>query len=346
MTGDIRAGEWWGHKLAPVLGTGYATAYVAEAELTSVAGALALVLVALVAGAAYVSLLNDLTDQRTDAAAGKPNPASTRTSRRSAVLLAATVVVGWGPVLAFCSGDAAVLSTYAAAWLAFTLYSVPPARLKARGAAGVLADATGAVAMPALFTVAVVLDRSGGGQPVEWVPLVAAWSAALGLRGALQHQLRDVPADERSGVATFAVRHPLAARRTATLVAFPVELLALVGLLQVSGSVAVMLTLPVYVVYELLVVRRLAQRLVVAGPPPAGPHRLALHGFYVVVLPLAFLVAAAVRAPGDAAVLAAHLALFHAPVLALAREARDLFYVVRRDLSPSLVRGASARADD
>ncbi|HEX8206020.1 MAG TPA: hypothetical protein VF587_08185, partial [Solirubrobacteraceae bacterium] len=73
LLGAARVGEWWEHKLAPMAGTAYASAFFAGTSLLDVGGALLLALLALAPGAAYVSLLNDLTDLETDRLAGKPN---------------------------------------------------------------------------------------------------------------------------------------------------------------------------------------------------------------------------------------------------------------------------------
>jgi 4-hydroxybenzoate polyprenyltransferase len=77
----MRVSDWWEDKLAPILGTGYATACFAGAPLLDVAGGLALVLFALIPGAVYVGLLNDLTDREDDRAAGRPDPLAGRSLR-------------------------------------------------------------------------------------------------------------------------------------------------------------------------------------------------------------------------------------------------------------------------
>jgi hypothetical protein len=51
--------------------------------------------------------------------------------------------------------DRLSLSLYIMSWVAFSLYSIPPARLKTKGILGVLADASGAH----LFQVALLLHR-------------------------------------------------------------------------------------------------------------------------------------------------------------------------------------------
>src|SRR5437588_8296183 len=69
----LRAGEWWEHKLAPMLGTGYMTAFHLRSSLFALWPTFVATLVGMAAAAAYVSLINDLADLDEDAAAGKYN---------------------------------------------------------------------------------------------------------------------------------------------------------------------------------------------------------------------------------------------------------------------------------
>src|SRR6185503_20264135 len=69
----VRAGEWWEYKLAPILGVFYATAFTLHVPLTSLWRSALVTLLALAPGAAYVSVINDLTDLDDDRAAGKAN---------------------------------------------------------------------------------------------------------------------------------------------------------------------------------------------------------------------------------------------------------------------------------
>src|SRR5438045_6532715 len=52
----VRAGEWWEHKIVPILCGYYATALMLDRPLTEGWSALLLFLVSLVPGAAYVSV--------------------------------------------------------------------------------------------------------------------------------------------------------------------------------------------------------------------------------------------------------------------------------------------------
>src|SRR4028119_1990498 len=81
----VRGGEWWDHKLVPLLAVFYGTALHAGVPASSLWPTVLVYLAALLPGAAYVSISNDIFDLESDAAAGKPN----RMARRSRALRAA-----------------------------------------------------------------------------------------------------------------------------------------------------------------------------------------------------------------------------------------------------------------
>lgn len=324
--GVVRAGEWWEHKLAPVLGTGYATAFMAGASVADTAGALLVVLAALLPGAVYVSVLNDLTDRESDRLAGKPNRLEGRSPRAAYAAIALAAGAGLAIAVAAWRDDPAALAVYGGAWLAFALYSVPPVRLKGRGAAGAIADATGAHLFPHLLVAAAVLAEAGRSFDGAWPFVVGAWALAHGLRGVTWHQLGDLEADGRSGLRTFARADPDRARRVGTYVLFPAELVAFGALLAVAGGAVAAVLLPLYALLEARRIRRWGGSLVVAAPAAGGTYRIAMNEFYVALYPLAFLTAATVRHPRDAIVLAVHVAAFP---MTVARTVADVYSELR-----------------
>jgi 4-hydroxybenzoate polyprenyltransferase len=334
----VRAGEWWEHKLAPILGTGYATAYVLHQGMVGVAPDLLLALLALACGAAYVSLLNDLTDLEADRLSGKHNRAEGRSTGRTVLAVAVCVAAGWVTALLAWRDDGTVLLLYGGAWVAFTLYSAAPVRLKGRGLAGVLADGAGSHFFPHLFVTAVVFAHADAAGHTLWVVLVAVWATALGLRGALIHQLRDIPADRAAGTATFAVRHPRPASQLGRFVAFPFETAAFCAMAIHSGNLAAVGAIAFYLVLEPARTRRWGAALVVAGPPPPGPHRFIMLELYETLYPLVYLAAAVLRSPWDASVLVVHTVLFGRGPARVLRESRDEFYLLRRRVDHRLVR--------
>lgn len=305
----VRAGEWWEHKLVPILCGYYATALMLGRPLTEGWSALLVFLLSLVPGAAYVSVVNDLTDLAADARAGKPNRMAGRSAGfRAAVLLSCLAA---GAIFFWLWRDRALLiALYGAAWIAFALYSVPPVRLKVRGFGGVVADAAGAHLFPTLLAAALAFASAGARPSGVWTGAVALWALGYGLRSNLWHQLLDRRADRAAGLDTFAVRESGPNRmRIAILASFVAELGGLAILIAGAAPALLLLALLAY----LLLVRRRVRlwRMHAVLAKPRQDYLIFLHEYYDVFLPLALLAAASLAHPADVLLLAAHLALFH-----------------------------------
>ena len=303
-----RAGEWWEYKLLPILAMFYATALYLDVSIAALWPAALMLLGAIVPGAAYVSIVNDLTDRNEDSAAGKANRMAGRPAWQTTAMIVLPVAIG----LAFAwhwRGNLPLLLTYLGAWTAFSLYSLPPVRLKARGLAGVVADASGAHLFPSLVATLLVFQQARTTPDPAWLAAVSVWAASYGLRGILWHQLADLEADRTAGVRTFAQRRgPEILVLIARWLVFPLEIAALAALLWLSGSPLPVLALAFYLI---LVQRRVAlwnMRAVLVQPKP--DYLIAMVDYYDVFLPIALLVASALAHPTDAAAILVHLLLF------------------------------------
>lgn len=304
----IRTGEWWDHKLVPILCGFYASTLLLGLPIVRLWDGALLLLLSLIPGAAYVSVVNDLTDIETDAAAGKHNRMAGRSGLFRTASLAATVAAG-AVFFWLWRAQPLLIVLYGAAWVAFALYSVPPFRLKARGIAGVVADASGAHLFPTLLAAALPFVASRAQPEALWLWTIAAWSFAYGFRGNLWHQLLDREGDRKAGVATFAARRRSGGAARLAAVAFAVEAAAMAAILWRIGSLLPLLALGAY---GLLVWRRVRlwdMHAVIVQP--RTPYLILLHEFYDVFLPLSLLTASAFRHPADAVVPLAHLLLFH-----------------------------------
>lgn len=307
FTDLIRAGEWWEFKLVPIFAAFYATALTLDVPLLTLWRTAITVLLALVPGAIYVSVINDLTDRDEDLAAGKRNRFA---QGRSAGLVVALLTAAAGIWISFLWREQRLLVTfYLAAWLAFSLYSLPPFRWKTRGLAGVLCDATGAHLFPTLVAVMLVYRDSGREPDPVWLLAVSGWALANGLRGILWHQLTDLENDRRSGIRTFATTHSTRATvRLGSWIAFPVELLAFAVILWKVGSVWPVLILLGYV--QSVRWRVYSWRMRVVIVEPRDRFLIAMHEYYDVYFPLTLLALSAFRHPGDFILLAVHVVLF------------------------------------
>lgn len=311
--------EWWEYKLVPILSTFYATALVLHVAVFSLWVSALSLLLAIVPAAIYASVINDVTDLAGDLEAGKPNRVAGRS--RAMVATLAALTAGAGFLFAWLwRDDAPLLACYLAIWLAFSLYSFPPLRLKERGAAGVLCVAAGEQLFPTL--VAVLLASRGAPHAVSgtWVASVAVWALAYGLRGIVWHQLTDIDNDRVAGFRTFALRHPRSAPFIGTFVVFPLELTALAAMLWQIGSAWPPAFLLLYVVYAVRSARRAQTVPVIVVPKPR--FFIVLHQFYSDLFPVALLIAASVGDRRALIVLAAHLLLFPRRVVHAIRRLR------------------------
>ena len=309
LRGVVRSGEWWDFKLVPILTGFYASLLLIRIPIAGQWHALLVLLLSLLPGAAYVSIVNDLTDLDDDAAAGKANRMAGRSTLFRAAALLATLV---GGALFFWHwrGHPLLLACYGAAWIAFTLYSVPPFRLKRRGLAGLVADAAGAHLFPTLLAASAALASAGAPPFQPWLVAVSLWAFAYGLRGNLWHQLLDRDHDRSAGVGTFAARTSrAAAARLGAAIIFPAELAGLGWMLWRMHSPWPLLALAAHLLLVMRRVRLWRMRAVVSDPK--GAYVILLHDYYDVFLPISLLFASALTHPWDWALLAVHLLLFH-----------------------------------
>lgn len=284
---------------------------------------LVVTLLALATCAAFVSVINDLTDRNDDAASGKPNRLAGRSRAYTATLVASTLVAG----AFFCflwRDDVLLVAAYLGSWIAFALYSIPPVRLKTRGAMGVLADASGAHLLPAVVAVLAAYRAAAHEPRLSWIVAVGTWAIANGVRGILWHELMDVENDRRAGVRTLAVRYSAdGVARLGAWVVFPIELVALLGVLVQIGSVWPFAFLGAYAILVWLRVLRWHMNVVIVAPRER--FLIVLHEYYDALLPVALLIASAIRAPRDWIVLAVHLLLFPTRVLQVLHDLRKLW---------------------
>jgi hypothetical protein len=319
LSGNLaRITEWWDYKLVPIVSIFYATALVEGVSVAAMWPALVALMCAIVPCAAYVSFVNDVTDRGDDRRAGKANRLVDKGPRLLALLFA--VPLALGAVFGFLwRDDPPLVAAYLCTWAAFSLYSIPPFRLKGRGILGVVADASGAHLFPSL--VAVFLALRAARKPIDpvWIGAVAAWALGCGLRGILWHQLKDIAHDRKAAVRTFVLRHsPRAGIRVAGWVAMPLEAAGLAVIFWWMQSLLPLVFLLLYAAYAALRQRLWAIPVVFAAPR----ERYSVLGqeYYGLLFPLGILMSSALRHPVDAAVAVAHLLVFPGPAIWLAMQ--------------------------
>jgi hypothetical protein len=320
LSRTARVAEWWEFKLSPILATAYATAFLIKVSIVSLWPLLLLLLGALAACAAYVSVINDLTDFKDDLASGKANRLVGKSRTFVAAVFACCVLPGAAAAF-WWRGQPILLSLYLASWAAFTLYSLPPFRLKSRGVLGLLADASGAHLFPSLLAAAVVYCGRSVPADTLWFASVGAWSLSFGVRGILWHQLSDLHNDEKVNLGTFARRHKMAwLRGLGHYVVFPAEAAAFCLMLWQAGSRLAFALLCYHALLTFLRRRLWGVNLVVVVP--AERFHIALQEYYEVFFPLAFLLSSSAVYPLDAVLIVPHLLFFPRRAVQSAKDAR------------------------
>lgn len=121
-----RSSEWWEYKLSPLLAIGYATILSAGKEIGDYWTRLLLILLSLAAGAAYVSIINDITDLKDDRMAGKKNRMQNLPAYYRWLLPVAGLLSGLFFEYVLYYPDTRSMIFYAVPWVLFSLYSFPP----------------------------------------------------------------------------------------------------------------------------------------------------------------------------------------------------------------------------
>ena len=302
-----RASDWWEHKIPCVLAVVYATAYRHSMPMVELFPLIVRVMFALVAAAAYVSVINDLTDEADDLRAGKANRLAGRSRWFKGTALGLCLALGCVAIWLLRTHPAALL-LYAGNWLAFTLYSVRPFRLKHRGIAGVLADASGGQCLPALWAAFWVADAAGQRWPAFWLPL-GLWSLALGLRSILLHQMTDLEEDRVVGGRTLAVRWgPERVRKLVAFGTLPIELASFGWLVHQTGARWAWPLLLMEGAFLWLRYRLDGLRPFLVQPEARGSALL--YEYHQVLFPLTFILALAGREPLALLLIPMHAVLF------------------------------------
>lgn len=313
----IRSSEWWEYKLPPLLAIGYATVINYENIYKAIPSILFLI-AAIIAGAIYVSIINDVTDMKEDLAGGKYNRISKLEPRARWIILFASVL----PAFLFMyllSDDVLSLIIYILAWVSFSLYSIPPFRFKKRGLWGVLADACGAHFFPSLLFVSGMVHLMNIEMSWIWFTSVGVWSFFYGIRGILWHQFFDRDNDLKIALKTYAVtQDPDTFKKHATWI-MCMECAALAVMLWYISKPLPFVALLFYLVFMLGFYKKLGMQIIIIIPPKNHSYHIAMSRYYDVLLPLSLLFTSALIHPYVWIILIVHIILFP-------RNLKDFFF--------------------
>lgn len=239
--------------------------------------------------AAFGYGINDVADRASDLRAGKPNRATNLTPASWMTFLTLNVSISLALSLLWAS-DAVGPSLVMCGLVLATAYSLPPVRLKERGAIGLWSGAVSQWVLPVLAISAA--EPGGWRRPASWC--IALLGMAIGVRWMAVHQLHDTIADQRAGVRTYASRGgPV---WPVLLGAFVAESLLLVWTLVLMWPQ----TIPAAAVLALWIVQQMLLR------PRGEPMRQKLQGYdhaplaeyYFLLLPVTLALSRVESSPG------------------------------------------------
>jgi len=226
-TALIRWRAWWFNKV-PLSVTLMLLLLDDRSFTIDAAWAIVLVVLTICAVGNYGYAMNELYDIEEDARAQRANAATLLGQRRLVVISVMSAIVAELLAWSAAGMPGAVLTVVEIALP--LLYSRPPWRIKERKWAGVAADALAAHVYPAALAMLVVSHWTLRPVTALLALSLLAWSAAVGVRGILSHQLHTAERDRQGGLTT--VVHDFGAPKLETFITFvllPIEVAGFIG---------------------------------------------------------------------------------------------------------------------
>lgn len=305
----IRSAEWWEYKLPPLLSIGYATAIKADYTFLKSIPQLLFLLLSLIIGAIFVSIINDMTDIEEDLISEKSNRMANINPSLRWILLFFCLLAG-----AICCynlfPDQLSVFLYIIPWISFSLYSFRPIRLKNRRIWGVLADASGSHIFTSLLMVSSISFFTKQNIDWLWFASTGIWALCYGMRGILWHQFYDRLNDIKAGVKTFVVKIEPESFKVNETIIFTLEVLAMLVMLYCLHQILPILFLFVYLLLAFTRTYKLGYDSVLIVAPYNKPYHILMADFYQIFFPISLLITATIFEPYTLIVLIIHLALF------------------------------------
>jgi 4-hydroxybenzoate polyprenyltransferase len=199
----FRADDWWASKASLLMGFVYLFALWFHIPFDRFLP-LAFFSILVIAGfASFGYLINDLFDEEKDRLAGKKNFILDKPvvyQLGLATVSISLIIVPWF----FLPAERLSYILIGIELSLFLLYSIPPFRLKERGAGGLIVDSLYAHAVPVLLAAYTFFLASFYQSAFPAFLLLFIWQLLCGVRNILIHQLEDKSADEQSQTKTYA----------------------------------------------------------------------------------------------------------------------------------------------
>lgn len=322
----IRAHEWWHYKIPLALAVAFAFAWMNRIPFSMLVLPTGLMVLASASAGIWASVINDFTDLDQDRLAGKSTPMMQLSPPSRRAVVAGSVLLNAAAALALQRYPVSLL-LLVANWITFVVYSVPPIRIKERGALGVIAIALGEHVLLGLLAVSLVLETTGmplASAPAPWLLAYLGWSTAYGMRGIIWHQILEIQNDRRAGCKTLGAS--IGETRLARIgewYVFPFEIFCFFLLLLLSHDSIFPVLLPIYAITEWLRCKCWGCNMVIAAPKPN--MRFIMLEYYQIYFPFAFLILALRSDRSAIFLIVAFILIFPGPIGLLLRHMGIIF---------------------
>lgn len=169
-------------------------------------GTLLLFFIASIGIGGFGHLVNDLFDVDQDLASGADSLIANRQTFKVVRKFLIVILLAWLPWL-WLPSNPLILSLLILEFVLFLCYSMPPIRLKDRGALGLIADSLYSYTISNAVALLVFAKLAQFQMPIWFTGLWVAWSFTVGLRQILGHQIEDLSRDQLAGIRTFVSIH-------------------------------------------------------------------------------------------------------------------------------------------
>ena len=194
----FRPKDWYSSKATGLAGLLFLFALKFELKFDVFVEILLPAFCTLVGLAALGYLINDLSDQKTDALAGKSNFFNQSGPGKKFTAFFLAFLFAFAPWF-FLPFNEIVGGFLAAEMLLFSIYSFKPIRLKDKPAFGITTDALYAHVVPALFAGYTFWLCSDVKFPIWFFISLGVWQLLAGIRNIIQHHIIDRKGDKASG---------------------------------------------------------------------------------------------------------------------------------------------------
>lgn len=234
----LKTNRWWDYQL-PVMLAGVYCSLTFAPNLPTVWMTISTMLIFFVASigiGGFGHLVNDLFDVDQDLASGAESLIADRQTFKVVRKFIVVILLAWLPWF-WLPTNPMILSLLTMEFLLCICYSMPPIRLKDRGAFGLIADSLYSYTISNAVALLVFAKLAYIKLPSWFAGLWIFWSFTVGLRQILGHQIEDLSRDRIAGIRTFVTIHGWnQSVEILEKLLFPVELCSFIVLLLLLST--------------------------------------------------------------------------------------------------------------